>query len=97
MEEGTDRCRGWVLMNAELLTLTLAILGVTGAWTASVAALALWLAGRFRELEKLIYREIHEHKEQTDAKLKDHENRISRLEIKTYGFNLPQGLIPPQP
>ena len=64
----------------------LAIVGALLAWTASVATLTLWLASRFRDIERLIYREMHALDVKYDKVLKDHSDRIMVIELKKEGY-----------
>lgn len=63
-------------------TLILAIIGSVITWTGSVIALVLWLVGKFRHLEKAIYKESQKHK----TSLTNLTTRVQRLEIKLFGF-----------
>lgn len=66
-------------------TLILAIIGAVLTWTASILALAVWLTGKFRDLEKTIYREDAKHRERMDSELRDHRDRIQILELTALG------------
>lgn len=67
-------------------TLVLSIIGAIITWTASIISLVIWLTGKFRTLEKIIYREMDKHRREDDEHFRDHETRVMRLEIKTFGF-----------
>lgn len=66
------------------LATTLAIVFV--GWTASVATFAWWVAGRFRDLEKLIYREMHQHRKEDDEAFHALDLRAMRLEGRVFGW-----------
>lgn len=55
-------------------------------WTITVAGLAVWLEKRFRDIEKLIYRELHEHAKETREKIESLHTRVYRLEVQTFGI-----------
>lgn len=74
-------------MTAETVALLVALVTVLGAWTATVVSLALWLAGRFRSVEKLLYALMHDHREEDDRQFREVSNRLIRLEIKSFGFS----------
>lgn len=67
-------------------TLTVSIIGALILWTTTVASLALWLAGKFRQLEQLIYREMSKHQHEDDQQFRRHELRLQRLELKAFNF-----------
>lgn len=67
-------------------SLILAIIGSVLTYTVSIIALVNWLNGKFREVEKLIYRETQKHRRENDDELEDHAIRIQRLELKAFGF-----------
>lgn len=62
-------------------TLILAIVGAIIVWTSSVVAMVSWLAGKFRSVEVLIYREG----EKINKRVDRHVVRLQRLEAKTFG------------
>lgn len=53
-------------MNLDALNLAATIIGAVFTWTASVVVVVIWLNSKFRALEKLIYREMHEHRREDD-------------------------------
>lgn len=71
--------------------LIVAIIGLVITWTGSVIALVVWLTGKFRYLEKAIYREMDKHRREDDHQFNAHTTRIQRLEIKAFGFTGPNG------
>lgn len=73
-------------MTNDTVTILLAIAGALGAWTVSVIAAAFWLAGKFRELEKTIYREMEKHRQEDDRQFSDLRRRTQRLELNAFGF-----------
>ena len=76
--------------------LIIAIIGFLLTWTASVAALAMWLTGKFRDLEKVFYREMDKHRREDDIQFNNHSVKIMRLEIKTFGFTENEPSLTPQ-
>jgi hypothetical protein len=77
----------------ELLTIILSILGAIGTWTITVALLVLWLANRFRSIERLIYVEkekalgdFEREVIRVDNRLRHIERQIHRLQLKVFGF-----------
>ncbi len=69
----------------ESAPLIVAIIGTLIIWTTTVASLSLWLASRFRSLEKLIYHEQNKLDQKYMALFKDHSDRIMVLELKRNG------------
>lgn len=67
----------------EVPQLILAIIGAVVVWTTSIIGGMIWLTGKFRHLEKTIYREAAKH----SVTLYAHNTRIQRLEIKAFGFS----------
>jgi len=45
-----------------------------------------WLEFRFRQIEKLIYREMHSIRKETSENFDDHSTRLQRAELKLFGF-----------
>lgn len=78
-------------MNEQVM-LVLAIGGAVITWTASVISLVVWLTGKFRSLEKVIYREMDKHRREDDDQFKIQGTKIQRLEIKAFGFTGPARL-----
>lgn len=70
----------------ETVTLIILVLGAIVTWTTSVILLVLWLTGKFRGLEKALYREMDKHRREDDRMFDGHQTRIQRLELKTFGF-----------
>lgn len=66
--------------------LTVAIIGALITWTGSVVSLVMWLTGRFRTLEKIIYQEMDRHRREDDVQFRAHGTKIQRLELKAFGF-----------
>lgn len=75
--------------------LILAIVGSVLTWTGSIIALVIWLTGKFRELEKLVYREGDKHRREDDIRFRLHGTKIQRLELKAFGFTGPTELVEP--
>lgn len=75
-------------------TLVLAIIGAVITWTASVISLVVWLTGKFRYLEKTIYREMDKHRREDDNQFRSQGTRIQRLEIKIFGYT-PAAIVEP--
>lgn len=73
----------------ESATLIVAIIGLIITWTGSVIFLVLWLTGKFRSLEKALYREMDKHRREDDRQFGNHAVKIQRLEIKVFGFTGP--------
>lgn len=71
---------------AEVAQLVIALLTIFGAWTATVALVTVWLAGRFRHIEALIYKVLNKTKEEIGDDLDSIKTRVHRLEIKVFGF-----------
>lgn len=70
----------------ESLTVTLALFGAILTWTTTVVGLVVWLNGKFRYVEKTIYREMDKHRGEDDRQFEDLRTRALRLEIKTFGY-----------
>lgn len=82
----------------ETATLVLGIIGALLTWTASVISLIIWLTGKFRSLEKLIYRELQKHQEEDTRQFHDLGTKVQRLELRLFGFTVsPPAEIPPIP
>lgn len=79
----------------ETVSLTLAIGGALLTWTGTVVTLTLWLAGKFRHLEALIYREQNKLDAKYMALFKEHNDRLIMLEVKGGGPG--PGIIHPTP
>lgn len=73
----------------ENATLIVAIIGLIITYTGSVIFLVLWLTGKFRFLEKALYREMDKHRREDDVMFARHTGKIQRLEIKLFGFTGP--------
>lgn len=71
---------------SETATLVLAIIGAVIVWTTSIIGGIIWLTGKFRGLERALYRETDKHRRENDALFTNHLVRIQRLEIKAFGF-----------
>lgn len=69
------------------VSLILAIFGALLTWTATVATLTFWLAGRFRYLEQLIYREQHKLDLKYAEIFKEQRDRITVIELKVLGVS----------
>ncbi len=67
-------------------TLVLTIIGALLTWTITMVSLASWLSGKFRDLERLVYREMDKHRREDDRQFHRHGVKIQRLELKTFGF-----------
>lgn len=72
-------------MNHDTAMLALAILIALGGWTATVAGLVLWLAGRFRSLERLIYQQVNRLRDRHERKMELMARRLMRLEMRVFG------------
>lgn len=70
----------------EVAQLVLAIIGSIIVWTTSIVGGVIWLTGKFRALEKIIYREMDKHRKEDDVHFYAHGTRLQRLEIKAFGF-----------
>jgi len=70
----------------ETTVLIVAILTALLTWSATVAGLVLWLTGKFRDVEKTIYREDDKHRRLHGGILDDHAIRIQKLELYAFGF-----------
>lgn len=46
----------------------------------------LWLTSQFRRIERIIYREMEQHRRVNDARHQDVLRRVQRLELKAFGF-----------
>ena len=68
--------------------LVLSILGALITWTGSVISLVIWLTGKFRAIEKVIYHEMDKHRREDDRQFGEHATKIQRLELKTFGFTM---------
>ncbi len=79
----------------EVANLVLAILGAVLVWTTSVIGGMIWLNGKFRNIEKAIYRESEKLRREYDGKFNGHNTRIQRLEIKAFGFTDGNGASQP--
>lgn len=71
----------------ESVSLTVVILGALLTWTGTVVTLTLWLAGRFRALEILIYREQNKLDSKYMALFKEHGDRLIILELQVTGVS----------
>lgn len=76
--------------------LALAVIGAVIVWTTTVAGTVLWLSSKFRSLEITIYREKNKEREWVERQFdiydklhQQHDIKIQRLEIRTFGFSLP--------
>lgn len=65
----------------ETATLIIAVIGALIVWTSSVVAMVSWLASKFRNVEKQIYREG----DKIMYRVGRQAVRIQRLEAKTFG------------
>lgn len=68
--------------------LALAVIVALGGWTVSIILATLWLSGRFRSIEVLLYKELNKHREEIDDHIRDLNNRIMMLEIKKNGWTI---------
>lgn len=75
--------------------LILAIVGSVLTWTGSIIALVIWLTTKFRDLEKLVYREGDKHRREDAVQFKLHGTKIQRLELKAFGFTGPTQIDEP--
>lgn len=73
-------------MSQSDITFLLSIIGMVGVYTASVVGGVVWLNGKFRSLEKTIYKELEKHAGRNDRLFGQLSTRILRLEIKAFGF-----------
>lgn len=82
---------------SETITIIIAVVGAILGWTASVAAVIIYLEKRFNSLEVFIRRDMRameleirksmdKHNEEDDEKFYDHGTRIQRLEIDAFGI-----------
>lgn len=78
-------------MNELEIAVSLAVLVIT--YTSSVGAMVLWLANKFRQLEKLIYKEMEMVRKENMSLRRDMDRRIEglglrlqRLELRLFGF-----------
>lgn len=73
-------------MQNESATLTIAIVGIVITYTASIVSLVLWLAGKFRSLEKMFYQELSAHREEDNERFKEQHDRLYKVELNVFGF-----------
>ena len=73
---------------SEQAMLLIAIVGAIITWTGSVVSLVVWLTGRFRSIEKVIYHEMDKHRREDDRQFNEHATKIQRLELKAFGFTM---------
>jgi hypothetical protein len=73
------------------VVVSLAVLVIT--YTSSIGAMVLWLANKFRQLEQLIYKEIHQLRREAQGARREYEQRlegmglrIQRIELRVFGF-----------
>lgn len=71
----------------ESASLILAVIGALLTWTGTVATLTMWLAGRFRHLEALIYREQKKLDDKYLALFAEHRDRLTVLELQVTGVS----------
>lgn len=71
-------------MQREDIGLVITVLGGIGGWTTVVVICTLWLSTRFRELEKMLFRELSNFRKDMEQMLDDHEHRIVKLEYRVY-------------
>ena len=71
-------------MQREDIGLVITVLGGIGGWTTVVVICTLWLSTRFRELEKMLFKELSHFREDMEKLLDDHERRIGKLEYRVY-------------
>ncbi len=69
--------------------LVLAIIGFMLTWTTSIVCLVVWLTTKFRDLEKVMYREMDKHRIEDDRQFRIQGTKIQRLELKAFGFTGP--------
>ena len=67
-------------------TLLLSIWSAILIWTCSVTGSVIWLTGKFRHVENLIYKELERHREHNDAQFNNLGTRVQRLELHAFGF-----------
>lgn len=67
-------------------SLAMAIVGFMLTWTVSIISLVMWLTGKFRDLEKIIYREMDKHRTEDDRQFRAIGTRVQRLELRAFGF-----------
>lgn len=73
----------------EYATLVSLGVGFLFTWTVTVISLVIWLTGKFRDLEKLIYREMNRHREDDERQFRSLGTEVQRLKIKVFGFTGP--------
>lgn len=78
------------MTQGEFTALLFGIIGGVFTWTLSVVAAMIWLNGKFRHVEKTIYQQLDRLKREYDVKLNSHSIKIMRLEIKAFGFTMPE-------
>lgn len=84
-------------MSTDVAQLIVALVVILGAWTATVVGLVIWLTGKFRELEQLIYKLVQRHSDEDDENFKFHDRRINRVEMQVFGFTeVPVRPTPPR-
>lgn len=67
-------------------SLAMAIVGFMLTWTVSIVSLVVWLTGKFRDLEKIIYREMDKHRTEDDRQFRAIGTKVQRLELRAFGF-----------
>lgn len=67
----------------------LAVVGFLLTWTVTVVSLVVWLTGKFRDLEKIIYHEMDKHRTDDDRQFRTLGTEVMRLKIKVFGFTGP--------
>lgn len=67
-------------------SLAMAIIGFMLTWTVSIISLVVWLTGKFRDLEKIIYREMDKHRTEDDRQFRAIGTKVQRLELRAFGF-----------
>lgn len=55
-------------------------------WTGSIISMTLWLANRFRQVEKIIYYEINKHAGEDNIKFSEMKERLIILELQRQGW-----------
>lgn len=55
-------------------------------WTGSIISMTLWLANRFRQVEKIIYYEINKHAAEDNIKFSEMKERLIILELQRQGW-----------
>lgn len=81
----------------ESASLIMTILGALLTWTGTVATLTFWLAGKFRDLEKLVYREQQKLDNKYMALFREHGDRLTVLELQVTGVSSVTGPHHPTP